>query len=112
MRPEAKKYLYDIEQAANLIVSFTAGKSFADYQSDALLRSGVERQFEIIGEALSQLVKIDLASASRIPAYREIIAFRNILVDGYSEIDDALVWKAVESEAPALIQTVARMLEG
>jgi uncharacterized protein with HEPN domain len=97
MRPEAKKYFYDIQQAANLILRFAQGKSFQDYQTDALLRSGVERQFEIIGEALSQLARIEVVSASRISDYSEIIAFRNILVHGYSDRRRAR-WKAVESE--------------
>jgi uncharacterized protein with HEPN domain len=53
------KYLFDILQACNLLVDFTASKRFADYRNDALLRSGVERQFEIIGEALSQALRLE-----------------------------------------------------
>jgi len=52
MRLESKKYLYDMLQAAKRIAEFTRGRSFGDYERDALLRAGVERQFEIIGEAL------------------------------------------------------------
>ncbi len=43
MRLEVKKYLFDIQQAAAFIASSTAGKTFADYEADALLRSAVER---------------------------------------------------------------------
>jgi uncharacterized protein with HEPN domain len=50
MRLEALKYLYDIQQACGLLTQSVAGKTFADYSSDALLRSGVERQFTIVGE--------------------------------------------------------------
>jgi uncharacterized protein with HEPN domain len=57
MRREAKKYLYDIQQAAELIAGFTAGKTLADYEGDAMLRSAAERQFEIAGEALAQLAR-------------------------------------------------------
>lgn len=50
MQREAKKYLYDIQQAADLVADFTAGRQFAHYAGDAMLRSAVERQLEIIGE--------------------------------------------------------------
>lgn len=59
MRPEAGKYLYDIKQAAELIATFTAGKTFTDYEQEAMLKAAVEREFEIIGEALGQLAKLD-----------------------------------------------------
>ena len=86
MRPDPRKYLWDAVAACDLVRSFTAGKSYVDYEADALLRSGVERQFEIIGEALTQLARLDSALASRIGEYRRIIAFRNILVDRKSVV--------------------------
>ena len=57
MRIESKKYLCDIAQAAKLALGFIAGKTFADYGSDPMLRSAVERQLEIVGEALAQLAR-------------------------------------------------------
>lgn len=64
MRAEAKALLYDIQQACALLERFVTGKTFDDYAGDALLRSGTERQLEIIGEALNQLTKIEPASAN------------------------------------------------
>ena len=98
MRLEAKKYLYDIQQAAARISDFTAGQTFGDYQQTALLRAAVERQFEIIGEATAQLVKLDESIAARITEYRRIIAFRNILIHGYTDVDDRLVWDVVTTK--------------
>jgi len=66
MQRDARKYLHDIAQAADLIVSFTSGKAFADYQTDAMLRSAVERQLGIIGEALAQLVHLDATIAAEV----------------------------------------------
>ena len=111
MRLEAKKYLYDVAEAARLVAGFTAGKTFADYEGNAMLRSAVERQFEIIGEALAQLVRLDEALAGRITEYRRIIAFRNILAHGYTEVDDRIVWDIVESKLPVLTREVAALLE-
>lgn len=102
MRLEAKKYLYDIQQAALRIAEFTSGKRLEDYRTDPMLRSAVERQFEIIGEALAQLAKVDDALVRRISEHRRIIAFRNILIHGYAELDDRLVWDIIESKLPIL----------
>lgn len=102
MRPEAKKYLYDIQQAALRISEFTSGKRLENYRADPMLRSAVERQFEIIGEALAQLAKLDDALVRRISEHRRIIAFRNILIHGYAEVDDRLVWDIIESKLPIL----------
>lgn len=112
MQLEAKKYLYDIAEAGRQIAGFTAGKTFADYEGDAMLRAAVERQFEIIGEALAQLARMDEATVARITDYRRIIAFRNILVHGYAQVDDRLVWDIVETSLPPLRHEVAALLEG
>ncbi len=77
MRLEVKKYLFDIRSAADRLAEFLAGKTFADYQRDAMLRAAVERQFEIIGEAISQLARFDEELAARIIHFRRIVAFRN-----------------------------------
>jgi uncharacterized protein with HEPN domain len=110
MRLEAKKYVYDMRQAAALLSQFTAGKGFADYDRDAMLRAAVEREFEIIGEALGQLSKLDEELAARISERRAIVAFRNILIHGYAEVDDRLVWDVVETKLPTLIREIEALL--
>lgn len=110
MRPEAKKYLWDAHEAARLIRRFVADKSFADYQGDDMLRSAVERQFEIIGEALNLLSKIDAAVAADIPELARIVAFRNVLIHGYATVDDRLVWGIVEGKLPLLDAACEKLL--
>ncbi|WP_255361042.1 DUF86 domain-containing protein [Kutzneria sp. 744] len=93
-----------------MLGEFSAGRSFADYQADAMVRSAVERQFEIIGEALNQLSKIAPDVAARIPDLRRIVAFRNILIHGYASVDDALVWQVLTEKRPALECTLRDLL--
>ena len=107
---EARKYLYDIQQAIGLIEGFCAGKSFPDYQQNPMLRSAVERQFEIVGEAVSRLAQLSPALAERLTEYRRIIAFRNILIHAYATIDDRIVWGVVEGKLPQLRREVTQLL--
>jgi uncharacterized protein with HEPN domain len=94
-----------------LLMRFAEGKSFADYEWDEMLRSAVERQFEIIGETLSQLSRIDLDTAYQISEYRRIIAFRNILIHGYAQIDDRIVWDLLQTKLPLLRREAQQLLD-
>jgi uncharacterized protein with HEPN domain len=111
MRLEALKHLYDMQQACRLMAEFIAGKTFSDYSVDALLRSAVERQLTIVGEALNRLNKIEPAAASSITDARQIIAFRNILVHGYDIVKDEVVWGILETDLPTLTRDVDTLLE-
>ncbi|HMQ25878.1 MAG TPA: DUF86 domain-containing protein [Acidimicrobiales bacterium] len=91
--------------------SFIKGKTWVDYQADALLRSGVERQFEIIGEALNQLSKALPEAASQIDDLPRIVAFRNILIHGYAVVDDQVVWQVVTTRLEALDRALAGLIE-
>ena len=84
MPREPRAYLYDIAQAARLIAEFTAGLDFDAYAERPMVRAAVERQFEIIGEALRQLASVDPVVAEGIAHYRRVITFRNILAHGYA----------------------------
>lgn len=64
MPRKALKYIFDIKAAAEKIQRFVVGKAEVDYMGDELLQSAVERQFEIIGEAMSKLHKIDAGIAA------------------------------------------------
>jgi uncharacterized protein with HEPN domain len=83
LRRDPKILLWDARDATAAIADMTAGKSFADFDADLVLRSAVERQFE---------------------------AFRNILIHGYAAIDRARVWRAVEDDLPPLRATLDHLL--
>jgi uncharacterized protein with HEPN domain len=111
MRLEAKKYLYDIQQAAQQIANFTAGKRLEDYLTSPMMQAAVEREFEIIGEALAKLIRLDETVAARITDHHRIVAFRNILIHGYADVDDRLVWDVVETKLPVLRREVEKLLK-
>ena len=111
MQLESKKYLYDVSLATDKISRFIDGKQFSDYVIDDLLKSAVERQFEVIGEALNQLSKVDPKLIEKISSYRQIVSFRNVLIHGYAEVDDRLVWNIIETKLPTLIHEVTRLLD-
>ncbi|MBA3315980.1 MAG: DUF86 domain-containing protein [Planctomycetota bacterium] len=110
MQPDATKLLLDVRKAAERIARFTAGKTLDDYAADDLLRSAVERQFEIIGEALNRLRRDDPATAGRISGIGRITGYRNVLAHGYDIIDDGVSWDAVEFKPPVLRGEVKQML--
>ena len=111
MQREAKKYLYDMQQAARLIQEFTEGKTFDDYQSNVMMRAAVEREFEIIGEAMTRLARLAPQIASRISEYERIISFRNILIHNYADVNDRAVWFVIETDLPTLCREVDALME-
>ena len=111
MQSEARCYIWDALRAADSVQAFVRGKIGEAFVEDDLPRSAVDRQLQIIGEALSQLAKVDPQFASNVSELRRIIALRNILVHGYAAIDYDTVWRLIEDKLPEL-QTNRAMLLG
>ena len=111
MELEAQKLLPDVRGAISLIEEFTAGHSLSDYGQDAMLRSAVERQFTIVGEATGQLARAYPEVAARITDAREIIDFRNLLVHSYTFINDRVVWETARNDLPTLRREVEALLD-
>ena len=111
MQPEAPALIWDARRAAGRVLEFVAGRSWDDYQEGVMLRSAVERQFQIIGEALNRLSRVDSATADRVPDLARFVAFRNVLVHGYAQIDDALVWEVASTRVPELTDVLAGLLD-
>ena len=112
MRRDPRAFLWDIQQGCLNVQSFLSGSSLADYQSNLLLRSAVERQLQNVGEALAQLAKLDPDLAARVPEYRQIIGFRNVLVHGYATLNNDEVWRAIAESLPPLQSTAHALLAG
>lgn len=110
MQLEKLTLLEDIRQAAEAIGRYTRDKSLPDYLADDQLQASVERKFEIIGEALNRLSRLDAEMVDRIAHYRKIIAFRNTLIHGYSVVDSRIVWDIVCTHLPALQTTLQQLL--
>ena len=111
MERDPRAYLWDVREAAEAILEFSTGKTYEDYASDLMLRSAVERQFEIIGEALNQLCKIEPQWVERIPDVAQIVAFRNLLIHGYASVNDLTVWQTIQESLPTLYTTVTEFLD-
>ncbi len=111
MRPEIRAHLSDILVAANLIIENTAEISFDQYEEDEMLRSAVERQFEIIGEATRRLANDDRSVAEKITGYQTIIGLRNRIAHEYDNIANHTIWDIVQNNIPALINEVTILVE-
>jgi len=100
-----------MRSAADAIAAFIEDRSLGDYQADLMLRSAVERQFEILGEAMGRAMKADPALAERLPASRDVIDFRNVIAHEYDALSTATVWDIARHELPALAADVIAELE-
>lgn len=105
MQDEIRKLLLDIQISANSITEYLGkSKNFNEYKSNKMLRRAVEREFEIIGEALNKLSKLE--PDIRISQKNLIIGMRNRVIHGYDKIDDEIIWGAIVRHLPTLKEEV------
>ena len=107
---EIKTWLYDILNAINEIESFFSDrpKSFEAYKSDLRTRRAVERNIEIIGEALNRILNKD--SLFDLSNARKIVDTRNRIIHGYDSVSDDIIWSIVINHLPILNTEVANLL--
>ena len=110
MRRELSAYLNDILEAAIAIQEATATEDETSYGTNRLIRSSVEREFIIIGEALKVIERRAPEHFSAIPEGRQIIDFRNLLTHEYQNISDRVVWGAIQTDLPVLVQHCEQLL--
>ena len=110
MEIEIKTWLYDILNAINEIESFFADrpKTFEAYKSDLRTRRAVERNIEIIGEALKRILNKD--SLFELSNSRKIVDTRNRIIHGYDSVSDDIIWSIVINHLPILNAEVANLL--
>ena len=102
-------WLFDIKNSIEEIESyFPNGKVFKQYQEDLKTRRAIERNIEIIGEAMSRILKID--SKIKISDSRKIVDARNKITHGYDEISDDVIWGIVIKNLPILKKEVEEIL--
>ncbi|WP_439576687.1 HepT-like ribonuclease domain-containing protein [Elioraea sp.] len=110
MRADPRGLLWDAHDAAETVAVFIRGHTLAEYRADRMLRSAVERQCEVVGEALNRLAKVAPDLAARVPGLAQAVAFRNLLIHGYAVVDDAVVWRTVQQDLPVLSRDLAALL--
>jgi uncharacterized protein with HEPN domain len=99
---DLKGYLWDVTEACNKIERFSSGKTLEDYLSDELLRSAIERQLIIVGEALAQARQFFPQVNEQLSYVAQIVGFRNRVIHDYLEISDVTVWDIVQTFIPQL----------
>jgi uncharacterized protein with HEPN domain len=101
MELEIKKFLFDIRESIDSIENYLGDKrDFNGYMADKMLRRAVEREFEIIGEAMSRIEKLN--SNIDISSKRQIISMRNRVIHGYDKIDNEIIWGTIVRHLPTL----------
>ena len=110
MKRDPRAFLSDVVEAGQAILQAVDGNSLEGYGKSRLIRSSVEREFIIIGEALTQLSQRDQALFGEIEQAPQIISFRNKLTHEYITINNQLVWGVIKNNLPALVDQCRQLL--
>jgi uncharacterized protein with HEPN domain len=110
MKREIKKYLFDINTSIDSIFEYLGGeRNFFEYQKNKLLRRGIERELEIIGEATNRILKID--PEFKLTNARQIVDTRNWVIHGYDKVDDIVIWGIISNHLPNLKKEIEEYLK-
>jgi uncharacterized protein with HEPN domain len=110
MQLEIQKYLFDIISSIKSINEYLGEeRDFNKYKANKLLRRGVERELEIIGEAIARILKID--PGIQIDNAQKIVDLRNWVIHGYDKIDDIIIWGIISKQLPVLKVQVENLLK-
>jgi uncharacterized protein with HEPN domain len=112
MDERIQKWLYDIKVAIDEVDSFFEGESmiFENYQKNKMLKRAIEREFEIIGEAMNRILKRDESFIEKIKDAINIVGLRNQVIHAYDNISDESIWAVIINHLPRLKKDVNAML--
>jgi uncharacterized protein with HEPN domain len=104
MLPESRDaaLLWDMREACRSVADFTAGVKYSQFERDKLLRSAVERQFLILGEAARQVSERFREAHPGIP-WRGLVGLRNVLAHEYGEVLVERLWLFATQRVPELL---------
>ena len=110
MGEEIKVLLYDILTAITEIESFLSDKpkEFENYKNDLRTKRAVERNLEIVGEAMTRILKLDIEI--EITGSKKIVTLRNRIIHGYDTVSDEVIWGIVIKHLPVLKNEVEKLL--
>lgn len=109
MTLEENKLLTDLKEAILSIDDHLEGRRiFIEYEQNKTKRRAVERELEIIGEAMSKLLKIN--PTIPLTHARIIVDVRNRVIHAYDSIDETIIWKIIVKDIPLLLEEVNHLL--
>lgn len=113
MDEKVLKWLFDVKIAIDEIDAFFVDQdyNFLNYQRNIMLKRAVERNLEVIGEAINRIVKYEPAYKEKIANYRSIISLRNQVIHAYDNISDENIWSILIKHLPMLKTEVQQLLD-
>lgn len=107
---DVRHWLWDVRESSDIILEVAGELSYAQFVADRVKRSAVEREFEIITEALKRTLELEPGLSLRFPQMHEIVKFRNILAHGYHIVKYEKVWPIIQNDIPILRKTAHDIL--
>jgi uncharacterized protein with HEPN domain len=107
MQPKILKYILDIESVVQEIetIKTKANHNFNSFKSDIILQRAIERDLEIIGEAIRKIIEID----PTITSAKNIIGLRNIIIHAYDSVEPEMIWGIIQNNIPVLADEIKKI---
>lgn len=109
MQPNILKYILDIQSVIQEIetIKTKANNNFTSFKSDIILQRAIERDLEIIGEAIRKIIEID--PTITITSAKNIIGLRNIITHAYDSVEPEMIWGIIQNNIPVLADEIKKL---